>query len=156
MSLKNIKTLGFLFLIFYFFAGLLSHSLSDGSGKTEPIFSWFLFYKVPAAERVDYKMLIRKIEEEEFDPPIFFEEAKGAFTSNFYMHRYNHLFRELGKSIQNKEDDKINYYIRQLERKAIKKPIVYEISRVEYNLIEKWKNKSWKSKEVLGVFKIND
>ena len=102
LSLLQTSLFGILFL--YLFIGLflgITNSLGKKPKRQEifPIFSWFLFHKVPKEEITVYTIIIHEHNGKIFDPGIPFEKADSSMrTKNYGV--ANSLLRDMGNSYQ--------------------------------------------------------
>ena len=140
MSYKLLRKIIMAFLIFYFSVGLFARYLSDGVEDVYPFFSWFLFSKVPARIQIDFAIRIHEFAEKRFEPPIFFEKAKGIYDKTSYSTTdYYHLVQLLGMSLQSNRMNEVKRLRRELEKNFLSYPVVYEVVELKFNPIERWK-----------------
>lgn len=134
---QTMKKLVISSLIFYFLIGVFS----GGYPKYEfyPLFSWFLFSKVPDPIQEEYTIAIKSFEGNEIESPVFFENAADFFseekgTPSFYQQ----TIQELGRKIELNEQDSISNFRKILEGGFKSYPVSYDVIFLKYHVIDYW------------------
>lgn len=134
-SYSALKLFLLLCIATYFTIGLLTEIF--GKQEIIPIYSWFLFITVPN-EKVEYAVLLYEYHGKVFQPPIFFQEAKGIVnqpTSAVALSNIQDFGR--AESAGNKEESE---RVRKLfEQNFLPPPARYELVRLRYDPVQRWR-----------------
>ena len=149
MSYRSTKIFVALFLAVYFLAGLYTSNLPNR--EAYPFFSWNLFSKVPQANVREFALRIVEYKGQRFDPPIFLNEAKGMY-SRARLHKYWGPINSLGRNIKSNNKEEIERFRRRVENIFYSHPVTYEIVRIRYNSVERWKTGRLQQVETIAVF----
>lgn len=118
-----------------------------------PVFSWRLFDHIPNTQ-VDYTVRIHQYGNTVVDPPVWFADSSGVFSSiDLSPPGYVILFRALGQSIEEKlGEETVRMARRELEQHFVVTPVVYELVKIIYNPIDFWQDRIVEHEFSLGTF----
>lgn len=136
MSYNFLKRSIILFLIIYAFAGFF---FTRDNKEVYPFFSWDLFSRVPGETFEDFDLLIHKIGDKEFNPPVFFKQTEGLYDKrDTRIGNYHPLIINLALSVKDQNLDEIFRNRSILESKFLLHPVEYEVVTVKFNTIERF------------------
>ncbi len=154
---QALKYIVFIFLAAYVIGGLATNPYTifgEQDGKeVYPVFSWFLFAKIPTPQS-KYVLRLHSYGTEVYNPPLAFEETSFLFraigqTPTRYLQEVSSFGREIEQG-RNGEPYRTNL------EKIFMKPARYEIVRIHYDSLEYWKTGLTKKEKVLGIFSTED
>lgn len=137
-----------LFLILYFVGGLLS--LLTPKQEIFPLYSWFLFAKVPSKEE-KYALLIVSSQSKNLVKPIFFEEAGNTvkYSSSISAQR---VIQMLGEGFEKRREEQVQTSKKILEERFLHPDTTYQLMKIKYDPLERKKFKKIKEKRTLETF----
>lgn len=142
-----------LFLAAYFAAGL-----SLGNSKTlYPLFSWYLYPRVPSRLETDITLRIHEARGERFEPPQFLEETQGIYDRAYNKSAFRRITTRLAEKLAaGSPPEEITALRRELEEALPARPLVYEIVKIRYNPIERWKTGKVETVERIVIFRTGE
>jgi hypothetical protein len=118
-----------------------------------PMFSWELFSFVPARNRVDFGMLITRVNGEELPEPVYFEEAESFLSEAHTIQAYGsiQLFAVAIVKNDEAETERIRSYFESLFFDEIDS-ISYQIVRRRVDLLSLWETGEYDEETLLAAF----
>lgn len=146
----------FLILSFYFIVGIflgVTNSLNKRPRTSEifPIFSWFLFHKVPRDKVTAYNIIIHKYNGQIFNPGIPFEEADQSIVMNNKNSVVQTLLNKMGNLYRRNKQKEFTKYRQIFEQNHLKGQVEYELVQEKYSLLQRLETGEIRQKS-LGFF----
>lgn len=135
---RLLKLFIFAFLLLYFVGGLAAKTLRLHGDEFFPVFSWFLFERVPFM-RQQYAVQILSSYDRKLPEPVFFAKAKGLVPDPESITAYI-LIQDLGRAIAKKQPTKIANLRLAFEENYLFPSTDYKIVEIAYNPIDRFKN----------------
>ncbi|MDP2735831.1 MAG: hypothetical protein Q8P12_06515 [bacterium] len=127
------------FLLFYFVAGIYTARLPGG--EWYPFFSWFLFPTTPLPQQTDHSIRFLAVAGKELDPPLLLHENHGLLSLEAHSStEYLGIVRMLGESMERRDQKGVEHYREQLEKNFLYRPVRYELVKITFNPIERFRN----------------
>ena len=141
-----LKKLIIAFLIIYFIGGLSTLALPAWKDKKLiPLYSWFLFDRVPSEKRVAHVVRILEYQGKILQPPLLFTEAKDVVAEP-RSQKAREIIQELSLGIMQNQDEGNKELQKLFEQNFLPPCVRYEIASIEYNPIERWKSNQYEIK----------
>lgn len=131
-----------LLLALYFVAGMSSRFFfGENEERAFLVFSWSLYSRVPAAFTEEYAVRVYSVEGMPLDTPVFLDDTKGFLFTDVidYHHTLVHEVNRLGEAIENDDIDGARQARLALEAYFLRQSVDYEVTRIAYDTIERWK-----------------
>ncbi len=143
-----------LFLLSYFLIGVSARLTMRYEEQFYLIYSWYLYSKVPPPLQNEFSVLIYKIADERFSPPLFIDDTKGLVFSRMidYGHTIVHDVEALGKAVSSGQKMNVGRARESLEKNFLHLPVVYEVVRISFNPIDRWKTGNLLQINSLAIF----
>lgn len=126
------------FLLFYCIAGVYTTRLPGG--EWYPFFSWFLFPTTPSVEQTDHSIRFLEAAGETLNPPLLLHEDHGLLSKEAHSStEYLGLVRMLGESVERRDEKAVAHWQEQLEKNFLRHPVTYELVKMRFNPIERFK-----------------
>ena len=124
------------FLIVYFVIGFLTRYIPKG--EVFPFFSWKLFDSIPNTS-TEYGVLVSIYNGKSFQPPRLFKDAKGIIPQYDSIQARN-IIQNMGKAHVKAQIEERERLRRLFEKNFLKLPARYQLIRMRYNPLQRWKN----------------
>lgn len=124
------------FLIVYFVVGFFTRYIPKG--EIFPFFSWRLFQSIPNTI-VEYGVMISIYNGKPFQPPRLFQDAKGIIPQSDSINA-REIIQNLGRAHAKNQIEKRENLRKLFEKNFLKLPARYQLIRMRYNPIQKWKS----------------
>lgn len=143
-QLSRLRGSLFLVLFLYLFLGLflgITYNLGKRPRRQEifPVFSWFLFSKVPKENITVYNIIIHKHNEQIFNPGIPFEEADKSIVTSNKNAVVQTLINQMGNSYRRNQQEEFTKFRQVFEKNHLKGQVEYELVQERYSLLERFK-----------------
>lgn len=137
------------FLAAYFVVGLLMVSRPDM--EVFPVFSWFLFARVPQSGP-QYALLLHEVNGQKLEPPRLYQ-ACGDLVREPHSVAMFKLTQQFGAVVERNLTDK---KVRNLLENRLPPQTRYELVKLNENPIVRWKTGRYEITKSFGVFNVND
>lgn len=128
------------FLGMYFAIGIAASTVLKSflvHDEIYPVFSWFLFDKVPK-ERNVFGLRLHQVGEAEISPPLLFQEAE-IWVSNPHSITAQTLIQRLGRARLGHSREDVVSIRRMLEKGFLPPDTRYELVRIRYHPLKRWR-----------------
>ena len=134
------------FLIIYFIGGLSTLALPAWKDKKLiPLYSWFLFDKVPSEKRTAHVVRILEYQGRILQPPLLFTEAQDVVAEP-RSPKAREIIQELSLGIMRNRDEENKELQKLFEQNFLPPCVRYEIALIEYSPIARWKSDQYEIK----------
>lgn len=152
MTFKRAKSAALIFIAAYFTVGIGAHLTAKSTEDLYPFFSWFLFSRVPPRIQSEFEIRILEINDKNINPPVRLREDSEVFKSGGTSEKELHDISErLGRAALSKNEEDIALARRELESKLVKS-ISYEVSHIDFDILDRWQNGKVISERSLARF----
>ena len=135
-SLAHLRNILALLLGFYFLIGI-ALGFSGKRQEIFPIFSWFLFDKVPNTV-TRYNIMIHQYQGKDFNPAITLSQGSSFIVGNQEI-KARVLIQQLGKAHARGDKNEFSRLRNILETNFFKETTKYELILETYQPIQRWK-----------------
>lgn len=125
-----------LFLALYFAGGMLALLRPDQ--EVFPVYSWFLFARVPN-ERWQYGLLLEEVGGHELESARLYHDAVGAVYAphSVTVHK---LTQRLGAALERNDSEEVARARELLEKNWLPRPARYSVVKLNADPIARWKS----------------
>jgi hypothetical protein len=154
MSYKTTKGTTIAFLTLYVAIGIGNHFASHGQEDLYPFFSWFLFVEVPNRVQENLEVAITSAETMRLSSPVEIGTLPGIFKPGTDIDHIRNLSMRLAQALSEKNSPIFDSLQRELEMNFAM-PVTYQIRRVRFDVIERFKSGIVLSVEPVAEFSYN-
>jgi hypothetical protein len=144
---RRIRRLLWWFLAAYFVGGLLTLLLPQM--EIFPVYSWFLFAKVPDSAP-QYGLLLLNVDGRPVEPPRLYQEANNLVSSPHSVTVFK-LTQKMGATVERNIPDKTGTR-ELLEKNWLPPQTRYELVKMNADPITRWKTGEYQITQRLGTF----
>ncbi len=142
-----------LFILGYFAIAALPALINKGD-ETYLLHHWFVFSEVPSRVSKTFEAYVVSVEGKAVSPALRIETV-GVLLSDDQHPRpyYNHVVRQLGQLLETGSTAAEAQRV-QLESLVQKRPLVYQVVRIYYNPIDRFRDGTVISREVIAEYEV--
>jgi hypothetical protein len=143
------------FLCFYFVAGLSTFFfLGESDKNVPPLFHWFLFSWTPnEAGQVQYSVRVTSVDGTKLEKPLFYAELDGVI--DLRTGRARDLMNRLARALEAGDSQRASEIREAFEKAYLKRAVEYEVVRITYKPLERFRTGALERVDVLAEFETN-